>query len=311
MKYIKTFESFKDIKKLFGFDSDESSEDVYVAEKDIRFGEKSDAVKKLQQSLEKLGFKLYSYGTDSIIGSETMGQLKSLFTFLKKPEFSDYVEDEDLLVIKNKTVTTEQQELVYDLANDEKLKNKISNYFKDEEKKIEKMGLSGNRKLFRHVEDPKNFVVKLNQICKKLQIENVNWMLLVMYKESKINPKAVNKKSNATGLIQFMPSTAKHLNTTVSEIYDMTAIEQLDLVYEYYKRFTGKLHNAQDVYAVTFFPIAVGKDEDWVLKAKNLSAEKIASQNPVIDLNKDGEITRGEFDEYATKDVPSEIKSKI
>ena len=41
-------------------------------------------------------------------------------------------------------------------------------------------------------------------------------LLGIMNSESGLNPQAVNKSSGATGLIQFMPATAKSLGTTVS-----------------------------------------------------------------------------------------------
>ena len=61
------------------------------------------------------------------------------------------------------------------------------------------------------------FCAKLQSICNKLQI-SPEWLLAVMYIESRINPYAVNKYTNATGLIQFMPSTAKSLGTTTAEL---------------------------------------------------------------------------------------------
>lgn len=36
-----------------------------------------------------------------------------------------------------------------------------------------------------------------------------------------------------TGLIQFMPATAKSLGMTISQLAAMTAVEQLDVVEEY------------------------------------------------------------------------------
>lgn len=46
-----------------------------------------------------------------------------------------------------------------------------------------------------------------------------------------------------------------------------------------------------DVYLAVFFPAAMNKDSDFVLKAGSLSASKIASQNPGFDINKDSQVT--------------------
>jgi hypothetical protein len=52
----------------------------------------------------------------------------------------------------------------------------------------------------------------------------------------------------------------------------MSFIEQMDLVYKYYKPFIGKMNSFIDVYLVTFFPNALNKDESYVFQTKNLSA---------------------------------------
>jgi hypothetical protein len=131
-----------------------------------------------------------------------------------------------------------------------------------------------------------------------------------MWKESKINPKAINKNGCASGLIQFMPRTAKGLGTSIDKIREMSAVEQLDYVYKYFKPYVGKIKSAQDLYLATFFPAAMGKDEEFILQSKDLSPETVADANPAIDLNKDHEITKAEFDEYVTKGLPKDWKAK-
>lgn len=44
----------------------------------------------------------------------------------------------------------------------------------------------------------------------------------------------VNRASGATGLIQFMPSTAKQLGTTTDKLAAMTEVDQLDYVAKYF-----------------------------------------------------------------------------
>jgi hypothetical protein len=62
---------------------------------------------------------------------------------------------------------------------------------------------------------------------------------------------------------------------------------------------------------ITFFPVAVGKSDDNILQSKGLSAGKVAKANPGIDLNKDGEITNGEFDDYVQKGIPNNWKDLV
>ena len=139
------------------------------------------------------------------------------------------------------------------------------------------------------------FCSKLQTICDKLHI-SPEWLLAVMYVESRINPYAVNKYSGATGLIQFMPATAKSLGTTTAELLKLTAVDQLDYVYLYLKPYANKMHSLIDVYFAIFFPAAIGKPSDYVLQTSKLSASLIASQNPAYDINSDGEITVAEVE---------------
>ena len=140
------------------------------------------------------------------------------------------------------------------------------------------------------------FCAKLKEICSKLAI-NPEWLLAVMYIESRINPKAVNKYTGATGLIQFMPTTANSLGTTTAALQSMTAVEQLDYVYLYLKPYTGKMQSLMDVYFAIFFPAAIGKPADYVLQTSKLSAALIASQNSGYDINKDNQITVAEVEQ--------------
>jgi len=149
------------------------------------------------------------------------------------------------------------------------------------------------------------FIAKVVSISKILGIEP-EWLMQVFMNESGMNHQAVNKTSNATGLIQFMPDTAKALGTTVEALKAMTNVQQLDWVYKYLSPYTGRMQSYIDVYFSVFFPLAVGKPDDWVFQTSKLSAAIIAKQNPVFDLNKDGKLTVAEVREAMLRKVPSE-----
>lgn len=147
------------------------------------------------------------------------------------------------------------------------------------------------------------FKTKVIEIAQKIGI-NPDDLMAIMAFESGFSPTAVNGISGATGLIQFMPSTARGLGTTTEQLANMTAIEQLDYVYQYFKGYTGKINNVYDAYMVVFMPIAVGKDNDFILGIKdsdqimpgtrNTCYGKVYEQNSGLDINKDGIITKGE-----------------
>ena len=129
-----------------------------------------------------------------------------------------------------------------------------------------------------------------------------------MFFESKMNPSAQNPSSNAIGLIQFMPTTAKSLGTSVSELKNMSAIDQLDYVEKFFmdkKRsgLTSKVKSPEEAYLLVFYPLAVTKSNDFILGSEisDERAKKIYSQNKPFDTNKDGFISKGEVLQYIRK----------
>ena len=131
-----------------------------------------------------------------------------------------------------------------------------------------------------------------------------NWLMAVMNNESGLNHQAVNPITNATGLIQFMPATAMGLGVTVDMLKRMTNVQQLDYVFKYLRAYRFKIWNYIDLYFAVFFPLAIGKQSDWVFKASNLAASVIARQNPAFDLNKDGVLTVREVEQAMLAKVP-------
>lgn len=105
------------------------------------------------------------------------------------------------------------------------------------------------------------------------------------------SPSIKNPLSGATGLIQFMPSTAKGLGTTTAALAAMTAVQQLSFVEKYLKPFKGKMKTLSDVYMTILFPKAVGKPAAFVLFKK---PSKTYTQNKGLDANGDGAVTKDE-----------------
>jgi hypothetical protein len=146
------------------------------------------------------------------------------------------------------------------------------------------------------------FCDKVRFISEKLGIEP-NWLMAVMYLESSLNHRAVNIYSNATGLIQFMPATARQLGTTTDQLLQMSNVEQLDFVLKYLYPYKDKIKSFCDLYLTIFFPLAIGKGADFVLKTKKLPATLIAKQNRGYDLNGNFEITVSEVEKAILKRI--------
>ena len=103
--------------------------------------------------------------------------------------------------------------------------------------------------------------------------------------------------SGATGLIQFMPSTAKGLGTSTEELSKMTRTEQLKYVDKYFSNKGIEGGNLDDLYMAILFPVAVGKPDNFVLFGEGAIEGYRGTayeQNSGLDLNRDGSITKAE-----------------
>lgn len=149
------------------------------------------------------------------------------------------------------------------------------------------------------------FIKEVEALSDRLGIDP-NWLMGVMWKESRLISTAVNKDSNATGLIQFMPSTAIGLGTTTDKLYNMSNVNQLYYVEKYFQSYKNKINSFLDLYLVTFFPIALNHDDKWFFQTKNLSAEKIGLQNSGINGGKP--INKIAFKNYLLKSVPTQYQ---
>lgn len=172
-------------------------------------------------------------------------------------------------------------------------------------------------KLFVPKLTPSNQLKSL-EIAKKLKID-VNWLLGVIFFETAktFSPQKTNS-IGSVGLIQFThdPDTPNHKviggkRYSLAYIKTLSFDAQMDLVYEYYKPYIGKMNNFLDVYLVTFFPSALSKSDSYVLQTKSLSRSIIAKQNPIFDTNKDNQITRGEIKSFFAKWYSPKIFNEI
>lgn len=118
-----------------------------------------------------------------------------------------------------------------------------------------------------------------------------SWLMAVMAFESGESFRADKRNgagSGATGLIQFMPSTAKRMGTSTAELAAMTAEDQLNYVYLYFEDDAGRIRSLADLYMLVLWPAAFGKpphyEFDW-------TAIQYA-QNKGLDANRNGKVTK-------------------
>jgi hypothetical protein len=106
----------------------------------------------------------------------------------------------------------------------------------------------------------------------------------------RFTPDVRNRVSGATGLIQFMPSTAVALGTTTDRLAALSAEEQLEFVAKYF-RWWPPVRTVEDVYMAILWPRAIGKPNDYVLFARPATAYE---QNRGLDRDRDGRVTKAE-----------------
>lgn len=152
-------------------------------------------------------------------------------------------------------------------------------------------------------------LAKVNDVASKLNI-NPNWLLAVMYNETAHTfSTTITNSIGSVGLIQFTKDFSSVNYKTIggkkyllSDIKNMSFSQQMDLVYLYYKDVISMIKTPitsfTDCYLATFFPLAIGKNDDFILQSKSQSASLIASQNPQFNTIKDGKIYKKEVTDY-------------
>lgn len=261
----------------------------------MRIGERGASVKILQQALMDLGFPM-SISTrqqgrpDGIYGSETMSTVRK-FQIMHRLKADGIAGRQTLLKLDQMFAKSEPQPPIPTIPPDDRTaivyENKVT-------------------------ENKSAFVAKVRAISAALSIKP-DWLMAVMHRESGLDHRIQNQKSKATGLIQFMPSTAKALGTTVDALRAMSNVEQLDYVYKYFAPQKGRIRSYSDLYLVTFYPYALRQSDDFVLgsEVSPARAKKVRDQNQGIDLNKDGVITKGEFRQWIYRGIPSNIRQRL
>lgn len=140
--------------------------------------------------------------------------------------------------------------------------------------------------------DPE-FASEVNRLATKYGVPP-NALLAVMQFESGFSPSIRNAAgSGATGLIQFMPSTARALGTTTDALAQMSRAEQMVYVEKYFDQFASRLSGGSidDIYMAVLWPAAAGKTDEYVLFSRGTRAYE---QNIGLDKNKDGTVTKFE-----------------
>ncbi len=139
------------------------------------------------------------------------------------------------------------------------------------------------------------FKEEVIRIARRLKCDPNHLMAVMAFETGeKFTPDVKNAAgSGATGLIQFMPATARGLGTTTAKLARMSAMEQLKFVEKHFKTAAPRkpLNTLSDVYMAVLLPSTVGKPESHVLFHNPSTAYR---QNSGLDADSDGKITKFE-----------------
>jgi hypothetical protein len=152
--------------------------------------------------------------------------------------------------------------------------------------------------------------IKVREICKRQGIKS-KWLYKIFRIESGGNPKAVNYqkgdninpyermlKGRATGIIQWLPSSAITCGTSTKDLYKMSILQQLDYVERYMILATNEkeIKSFGDFYLVFFRPDGIGKPNNYILGHKN---SRVVKDN-IHFMNNDSTITVGDVKTFVS-----------
>ncbi|WP_275752234.1 transglycosylase SLT domain-containing protein [Hoeflea sp. YIM 152468] len=137
------------------------------------------------------------------------------------------------------------------------------------------------------------FKRKTIAVAHRLRMDPDHLMAIMAFETGRsFDPAVTNLAgSGATGLIQFMPATARALGTTTAALAGMTALDQLDYVEKYLAPHAGRIGDLPSAYMAVLYPRAVDKPSGFVLFRKGSKAYKL---NRGLDVNSNGQVTKAE-----------------
>lgn len=146
-------------------------------------------------------------------------------------------------------------------------------------------GVRGNR----HV--TAEFINGVENLARRIGTRPEYLMAVMSFETGGTFNPALRNGIGATGLIQFLPSTARGLGTTTDQLAQMSSTEQLRYVEKYFDQphLRGKLGSLEGLYTAVLSGSARSNSNDVLFNRGTRAYE----QNP-LDWNQDGRITAGE-----------------
>ncbi len=248
---------------------------------EIPSGRVGTAVADIQKVLLLLGYKLPQHGVDGIRGPETSAAVKQ------------FQQDNGLEVDGDPGPETVGK--LNQIIKDKNLK-----FTKSTEADVKQTSGQAREIDTSVIQDP-DFNKKLDKVANKLGIERDTLFRIIKFETAgTFSPTSHDPKNVSIGLIGFTEPTARALGTSKAELAKMTAVEQLDYVYKFYKM--NNLRAGSDLgtmYMITFMPAFAYSPDDVVLgkqgggtlmlpngRSSGLSMHLVWDQNPAFAKSK-------------------------
>jgi hypothetical protein len=137
------------------------------------------------------------------------------------------------------------------------------------------------------------FRAKVDQVAKRLRMDPQHLLTVMSFETAgTFDPAKRNEAgSGATGLIQFLPKTARQLGTSTDALARMSPEEQLDYVEQYLRPYAGRMTTQQDAYLAVLNPSAMGKPASHVLFTEGTPQYEL---NKALDKEQKGRVTVGD-----------------
>jgi hypothetical protein len=256
-------------------------------------GSRGPAIADVQKALKAFGFSVGPMGVDGILGPYTEKAIKG-FQEMSQMPVTGHPDQETIEHINRALDANPKIGLSLTPSTEADVKGK---------KSASRIDTSA-------IQDP-DFNRKLEKIASELGVEASTLRAIIKH-ESGGDPTAEDPNHVSVGLIGFTGRTARGLGTTKEELKKMTAVDQLDYVYKYYKMVGVKPGmNRGDIYMLTFMPAYARAPDDTVLGQQGggqlgktgLSMDLIWKQNPVFGKSKGK-------DYFTVGDVKQSINSR-
>lgn len=135
------------------------------------------------------------------------------------------------------------------------------------------------------------FINRVEQMAARLGAKPEHLLAVMSFETGGTFSPSIRNGIGATGLIQFLPSTARGLGTSTDALARMSSVEQLEYVEKYLAQpqYRGKIGTVEGIYTSILSGTARQNPNDVLFRRGTRAYE----QNP-LDWNRNGEITAAE-----------------